>query len=102
MSTSATQASPLTFEQFWRWLQEHRNCLVRCGAGDAALFDHEALHWDFFDEEDGRAVCQVIFGKALIGELVIERSEVLFVQAQPDPEDPARNHWLFECVGGGR
>ena len=99
---STTQAAPLSFDQFWRWLQDHRNCLVRCGAGDAAFFDNDWLHWDFFEEDDGRAVCQAIFGKALVGELVIERSEVLFVQASSDPEDPDHHHWLFECVGGAR
>ena len=102
MPSTTSTATPLTFELFWRWLQDHRNCLVRCGAGDTTLFDHESLHWDFFEEEDGRAVCQAIFGKALVGELVIERSEVLFVQSSLDPEDPARGQWLFECVGGTR
>ena len=104
MPTTTSSATPLTFDQFWRWLQDHRNCVVRCGAGtgETALFDHESIHWDFFDEEDGRAICQAIIGKALVGELVIERSEVLFVQSSLDPEDPGHAQWLFECVGGTR
>ena len=100
MSTTTTAAAPLTFDVFWRWLQEHRNCLVRAGAGDTTVFDHDALHWDFFDEDDGRAVCQAILGKTLVAEFLVERAEVLFVQASLDAEDPARGHWLFECVGG--
>jgi len=99
MTTSST-ATPLTFDQFWRWLLEHRNCVVRAGAGDVALMDHELIHWDFFDEEDGRAVCQAILGKSLVGELVVERSEVVFVQASPDVETPNSGYWVFECIGG--
>lgn len=101
MSSQASAAAPLTFEQFWKWLNSHRNCLVRAGSGDVMLFDHEMLHWDFFDEPEGEAVCQLIAGKALVGELVIERSEVLFVQASVDLDDPQRGHWMFECMAGG-
>jgi hypothetical protein len=99
-SSSTTGTAPLTFDQFWRWLQDHRNCLVRAGSGEVALFDNDFVHWDFFDEEDGRAVCQVILGKSLLGELVIERADVLFVQSSLDVEDPSQGYHLFECVGG--
>lgn len=102
MPSSTTTASPLTFDQFWRWLMEHRNCVVRIGAGDVALMDHELIHWDFFDEEDNRAICQAILGKSLVGEIVLERSEVLFVQASPDVENPTSGYWTFECIGGPR
>lgn len=98
----STPTQPLTFDQFWRWLMDHRNCVVRAGTADVALMDNELLHWDFFDEEDGRAVCQAIVGKSLVGELVIERSDVLFVQAQPDLENPTSGYWAFECIGGPR
>ncbi len=101
MSTS-TSPAPLTFDQFWRWLLEHRNCVVRAGAGDMALMDHELLHWDFFEEDDGRVVCQAILGKSLVGELVVERAEVLFVQASPDLENASSGAWIFECIGGSR
>jgi len=99
---SAATAPPLTFDAFWKWLQDHRNCLVRVGAGDAVIFDHEAVHWDFFDEPDGRAVCQAILGKSLLGEVVVERADVLFVQASIDVEDATRGYWIFECVGGSQ
>ncbi|GMU60892.1 MAG: hypothetical protein AMXMBFR34_26550 [Myxococcaceae bacterium] len=102
MPPSPTTAAPLTFESFWRWLQEHRNCVVRVGNPDVMLTDAEPLHWDFFDEPDGQAVCQLILGKALVGEVVIERGDVLFVQASPDPEQAQAGHWMFECFGGTR
>ena len=47
-------------------------------------------------------VVQLIVGKNLVGELVIERSEVLFVQVQPDLEDPQRGAFIFDCIGGPR
>lgn len=100
MPSTTSTAAPLTFDAFWRFLTDHRNCLVRAGAGDTVLLDHESLHWDFFDEEDGRAVCQLVLGKALVGELVMERSDILFVQASPDVETPGQGYWLFECMGG--
>ncbi len=101
-SSSKTAAAPLTFEMFWRWLQDHGNCLLRVGSGEVMLMDHELTHWDFFEEDDGRAVVQAILGKSLVGELVIERADVLFVQAAPDLEQPGSQAWSFECVGGSR
>lgn len=99
-SPPSTGAAPLTFDQFFRWLQDHRNCVVRAGSADVMLMDSELTHWDFFDEDDGRAVCQLILGKALVGEILIERSDVLFVQASPDIEQAQAGHWMFECFGG--
>ena len=99
-STSAP--APLTFDLFWKWLQDHSHCVIRAGSGEMSVSDHDSLHWDFFAEDDGRAVCQAILGKALLAEIVIERGDVLFVQTSPDLEDPQRNAWLFECVGGTR
>ena len=64
MASPETTAAPLTFDQFWRWLQEHANCVVRAGTGDATLFDADALHWDFFEEEDGTAVVQRLVTEA--------------------------------------
>jgi hypothetical protein len=101
MSTT-TQTTPLTFDAFWRWLQDHRSCVLRVGAGDAVLFDHELGHWELFEEPDNRAVVQLVMGKGLVGELVIERADVLFVQVHPDPEDPQRQAFVFDCIGGPR
>lgn len=102
MTSSSKTATPLTFDAFWRWLQEHGNCLLRAGSSEVMLMDHELMHWDFFDEDDGRVVVQSIVGKALVGEAVIQRSDVLFVQASPDLEQPGSQAWLFECVGGNK
>ncbi len=100
MTISTATPAPLTFDAFWRFVSEHRNCVVRAGSGDTVLLDHELIHWDFFEEEDGRAVCQAILGKALVGEVVIERGDVLFVQSSPDVENPGQGYWQFDCMGG--
>jgi hypothetical protein len=98
----STSATPLTFDAFWAWLQEHRNCVLRAGSNDVMLMDNDALHWDFFEEDDGRVVVQSIVGKALVGEAIIERSDILFVQASLDVEQPGSQTWLFELVGGNK
>ena len=73
--------------------------MLRVGSADVVLMDNELLHWDFFDEED-RAVVQAILGKGLVGEVIIERGEILFVQASPDLEQPGSQAWNFELIGG--
>jgi hypothetical protein len=100
--SSSSAAAPLTFDVFWRWLQEHRNCVLRIGSNDVMLMDNELLHWDFFDEDDGRAVVQAIVGKSLVGEVIIERSDVLFVQGSLDLESPGSQAWNFELIGGSK
>ena len=104
MTSSSTKstAAPLTFEAFWRWLQDHRNCLLRVGSNDVVLMDHELVHWDFFEEDDGSAVVQAIVGKSLVGEAIIERTDILFVQSVPELETPGSQAWNFECIGGSR
>jgi hypothetical protein len=102
MAGTTPETAPLTFERFWRWLMEHPNCVLRAGSFDAVFFDSEAFHWDFFEEDDGRAVAQLILGKNLVGELIIERANVLFVQAAPDKEDPKSGAWVFELIGGNK
>ena len=101
-SSSKSTAAPLTFEAFWRWLQDHRNCLLRVGSTDVVLMDHELVHWDFFEEDDGSAVVQAIVGKSLVGEAILERTDILFVQASPDLESPGSQAWNFECIGGSQ
>ncbi len=99
MSTS-TAAAPLTFERFWRWLMEHPNCIIRAGTADATLFDHTDFHWELYDEEDGTAVLAVLKGKSLVGEMVLERADVLLVQSSQDLENPQAGYWLFELLAG--
>ena len=102
MPSGASQTEPLTFERFWRWVSDHPNCVIRAGTGEATLFDFDDYHWDFHDEDEGHAVVGLVRGKNLVGELVIDKSQVLFVQASPDVEAPQAGHWLFEVIGGDK
>ena len=102
MSSSEAQTAPLTFERFWRWISEHPNCVVRAGTGEATLFDFDDYHWEFHDEEDGHAIVGLIRGKNLVGELVVDKATVLFVQSSIDVEAPQSGHWMFELIGGNK
>jgi len=91
----------VSFDRFWRWLTEHPHCVLRVGCSECALFDHENFHWGF-SEEEGQALVQVFFGKQPIGEMVIERSEVVSVQASIDSEEADKGLWLFEVMAGSK
>ena len=45
---------------------------------------------------------QAIVGKSLVGEAIIERADILFVQASPELDQPGSQAWNFECIGGSR
>lgn len=72
--------STLSFDSFWSWLLQHPNCILRAGTPDAVLFDDEDLHWHF--AVDGTLFyVQVIRGKRLLGEIVVDSERVAYVQA---------------------
>ncbi|MCL2013062.1 MAG: serine/threonine protein kinase [Cystobacterineae bacterium] len=96
---SALVNTTVSFDRFWRWMVEHPHCILRIGCAECTLFDHENFHWEFSDEE-GHAIVQVLLGKQLIGEMAIERSEVLCVQASIDTEEADKGLWLFEIMAG--
>lgn len=99
---SRTDRTTLPFERFWRFLKEHPNCIVEAGTATSSLFDFEDLHWGLIQEEDGRAVAQLVRGKNLVGEIIIDPAEVAYVGASPDAEGAARGQWVFEAMGGNR
>ncbi|HSP77584.1 MAG TPA: hypothetical protein VLQ93_03595 [Myxococcaceae bacterium] len=98
METGAT----LPFDRFWDWLQDHPNCILSVATDDSWLYDAEALHWALFSEESGTPVVQLIQGKRLIGEMVLDTSDTLHVQVLPDPENLERGYFLFKVMGGVR
>jgi hypothetical protein len=100
MSVTVETGTTLAFDRFWRWLKRHPHCILRAGTPDAFLYDQEDLHWHLEEEEDRTPSVQLVRGKQIIGELVLEVREVLFVQAVPDPEGEA-GQFVFELVGGG-
>ncbi len=85
----------LTFETFWTWVASHPNCILRAGTPEAVLYDDEDLHWHFAAEGPQTLVVQVIRGKRLVGELLVEPEHVTYVQGSAgDPED----EFVFELV----
>lgn len=105
MSTPSTTEQTLSFTAFVLWVQEHTNCILSAGWAGATLFDHADLHWDLYEEEDRRFIVQLVKGKALIGELVVEGREVNEVTIGPDPEAASQGHYvaeLFSDVASGR
>jgi hypothetical protein len=84
----------LSFEDFWAWLQEHPNCLVRVGTPDLSLFDDDDLHW-YIGPDRGALVVQAIRGKRLLGELVLDGEQVSYVQ---EAGEEAEGEHLFEAI----
>lgn len=88
----------LTFEAFWSWLLGHPNCILRAGTPEAVVYDDEDLHWHFASEGPQTLVVQVMRGKRLVGELLVEPEHVTYVLgAAGERED----EHLFELVSEG-
>ena len=93
----ATQFSTptLSFDDFWKWLVLHPNCILRAGSPDAVLYDDQDFHWHFATEGADLALVQVIRGKRLIGELLVQPEPVAYVQTfEGDHED----EHIFELI----
>lgn len=84
----------LSFDEFWNWLMTHPNCIVRAGTPQAVLYDDEDLYWHFATEGPGTVAVQVLRGKRLLGELLIESEQVDYVQSTPAENE----EYLFELI----
>ena len=88
----------LAFNEFWRWLVLHPNCIVRAGTPESVLYDDDDLHWHFSNEGPDAFLCQLIRGKRLLGELVLHPETVSYVQGyRGDHED----EFVFEMIAEG-
>ena len=83
-----------SFDAFWSWLLRHPNCIVRAGTPETQIFDDEDLHWHFANE-GATLFVQVIRGKRLMGELLIDPEAVAYVQAYG--EEP-EGEFAFELI----
>lgn len=102
MSIEVSTGTTLTFERFWTWLLNHPNCVLRAGSSEVALYDQEDLHWHFEEEAPGMYWVQLIRGKQLLGELLIDARNVQYVQAIPDEESGDRGWVQFEIITGSK
>jgi hypothetical protein len=99
MSVTVETGTTLPFDKFWRWLRRHPACILRAGTQDAWLYDQDDLHWHLDEDEERVPAIQLMRGKQILGEILIEARDVLFVQALPDP-DGGEGQFLFELVCG--
>lgn len=90
---------PLTlpFEQFWSWLVTHPNCILRAGTPESVLYDDEDLHWHFATEtrEGPILLVQLVRGKRLTGELLVEPEPISYVHGYSGDRE---GEFVFECV----
>jgi len=101
MSVTVETGTTLAFDRFWRWLKRHPNCILRAGTVDAFLHDQEAFHWHLEEDADRSPVVQLLSGKQLVAEVVLDVRDVLYVEATPE-EGGEPGQYLFEVVGGSR
>jgi hypothetical protein len=85
----------LPFDTFWRWLMAHPNCILRAGTPHTVLYDDEDLHWHFAAEDEHTLLVQVLRGKRLVGELLVDPEQLTYVQALPRERD---DEHAFEVI----
>ena len=97
MATDTTvSATPtLPFDEFWAWLIAHPNCILRAGTAEAILYDDDDLHWHFAAEGPETMVVQLIRGKRLMGELLVQPEVVSYVQGYDGDHD---EEFIFELI----
>ncbi|QFT54160.1 hypothetical protein [Microbulbifer sp. THAF38] len=76
---------PLTipFKEFWPWLTEHPNCILRAGTPESVVYDDDDYYWRFAEEDTRTLLVQVMRGKRPVAEFFIEPSHIASVQVGP-------------------
>ncbi len=101
MSLTVETGTTLPFDRFWRWLKHHASCIVRAGSVDTYLHDQEAFHWHLEEDGERNPVVQLVWGKLLVAEMVLDVRDVLYVEATPD-EGGEPGHFVFDVVAGSQ
>ena len=83
----------IEFERFWRWLQDHHNCILRAGTPEVVVFDHEEYHWHLWRPDAESYGIQVLRGKRLVAEINIFASDITYVESVPEEKAV-----VFDCV----
>ena len=83
-----------SFDTFWSWLLRHPNCILRVGSVQATFYDDSDFHWHFASEGELLYI-QIIRGKRLCGELVVDPEQIAYVQYVGEE---AEGEHLFDCV----
>jgi hypothetical protein len=100
LSTTVPEGNALTMDSFWKWLKEHANCVIQASTAEAHLYDQDDVHWHIAEELDRTLVVQLIRGKQMIAEIVMDPRDVLYIQSTADTARPER--FVFEMVAGSK
>ena len=93
-----TDTTPtMSIDTFWEWVTAHPNCILRAGTREAAIFDDDDLHWHLAREGSEILLVQLIRGKRLMGELLIPRDQIAYVQGGMGDQ---QGEFIFELVSG--
>ncbi len=84
----------LAFDPFWTWLQQHPNCIISVATPDTVLYDEDDLHW-YAGPDRSNLVVQLIRGKRLIGEMLIDAERISYIQ---DQGEERQGEFVFEAI----
>ena len=97
-SDEVSDSTPtLPFDVFWEWVVTHPNCILRAGSRDVVIYDDEDYHWHFGHEGSEALLVQVVRGKRLVGELLIQRERIAYVQGIFGDQE---GEFVFELISG--
>ena len=88
----------LPLEKFWAWLLLHPNCILRAGTPESVLYDDEDYYWHLAVEGGNTLLVQVVRGKRLVAEILLDPEQISYVQAVP-PEREGEH--VFELIQDG-
>jgi len=94
-TTRERQSPTLSFDEFWSWLVAHPNCILRAGTPDTAIYDDDDLHWHFDSEGPEVKLVQLIRGKRLMSELILQTDSVSYIQGY---EGDNEGEFIFELI----
>ena len=88
----------LPFDAFWNWVITHPNCILRVGTPEAVLYDDDDLHWNFATEGENTLLVQVLRGKRLISEMLVDPEPITYVQGVAGQRE---DEHVFELITEG-
>lgn len=89
----------LALKDFWPWLADHANCILRAGSPDAILYDDDDFYWRFTQESPRTLLVQLMRGKRLVGEMFVEPELVSSVRISPGEKDDTIFDLMAEADG---
>lgn len=94
-----THPDTLSLQDFWPWLADHCNCILRAGTPDSILYDDDDFFWRFTHENPNTLLVQVVKGKCLVGEVFIEPDLVSSVRITPGEKEEVIFDLMAEADG---